>query len=222
VKTLIGVIAAAGTLAAAAQVHAQPQRGLPHGSYERSCTDIRMQGQFLSATCRGAHGGGASSINVQSCAGDIGVDDSGALVCAGPGAAPTPGPAYGQAAPSYRDDRRAPPPPPAYGDRDRGYGERDRGGYRDREDRRGFGGVTLFGGREMRGPSIRIDGPTRNLSGIGLNDRVRSIELDRRSGPWLVCSDADFRGRCVTIDRSIEDTRRIGLGDAISSLRPLR
>lgn len=179
---------------------AQPQYRVPRGSYERQCTDIRMNGQFLSATCRGARGAGQSSINVQSCSGDIGVDASGALSCAGPGA-PTPPAVY------------APGPRPGYNPGP-GYGERPQ--------RYGRDSVTLFGGRNWRGPSARIDGEAPNLGSTGLNDRIRSIQLDRASGPWIVCSDANYRGRCVTIDRSVSDTREIGMRDAISSLRPAR
>jgi hypothetical protein len=61
-----------------------------------------------------------------------------------------------------------------------------------------------------------------NLANTGMNDRIRSIQLDGRSGPWIVCTNANFRGRCATIDRSIDDTGRIGMLDAISSLRPAR
>jgi hypothetical protein len=82
--------------------------------------------------------------------------------------------------------------------------------------------VTLYGQRNMRGTAFHIEGDTPNLSSTGLNDRVRSIELDRRSGPWIVCTDANYRGRCTTISDSVSDTRRIGMGDAISSLRPAR
>lgn len=185
----------------AAQAFAQPQPP-PRGSYERQCTDIRMNGQFLSATCRGARGGGPSSINVLSCSGDIGVDATGALSCAGPGAA-APAPAYGQ----------GPAPRPGYDPRS-GYGERG--------PRYGREPITLFGGRNLRGRSIRIDGPTPDLGSTGLNDRVRSIQLGRRSGPWIVCTDANYRGRCTTIGESVSDTRAIGMGDAISSLRPAR
>ena len=188
----------------AAQAVAQPQYPAPRGSYERQCTDIRMNGQFLSATCRGARGGGQSSINILSCSGDIGVDATGALSCAGPGAA-TPPPAY---APGL-------PPRP-------GYDQRPGSGYGDRPHRYGRDTVTLFGGRNWRGPSIRIDGDTPNLGSSGLNDRVRSIQLGRRSGPWIVCTDANYRGRCTTIGESVSDTRAIGMGDAISSLRPAR
>jgi len=175
----------------------------PRGSYERQCTDIRMNGQFLSATCRGARGGGQSSINVMSCAGDIGVDVTGALSCAGPGAAAPAPPAYAPGRPGYGQGPGYNPGP--------GYGNRP-GRY----------SATLYGGRNFRGPSVQIEGDAPNLSSTGLNDRVRSIQLDRRSGPWIVCADAGFRGRCTTIRDSVADTRRIGMGDAISSLRPAR
>lgn len=177
--------------------HAQPR-----GSYERLCTDIRMNGQFLSATCRGTRGPAQSSLNVGSCASDIGVDAEGGLVCAGPGPGVEP--------------RRGDYPPPGTV-----YDDRRGGGYDDRRD--GYYGretATLFAGRAQRGQSIRIIGPTPNLSNTGLNDRVGSIQLDRRSGPWIVCTDANYRGRCTTVNRSVNDTRSIGMRGAISSLRP--
>ena len=209
-RITLGLAALALTASASAAL-AQPRApGAPRGSYERQCSNIQMNGQFLSAVCRGAHGGGQSSINVASCSGDIGVDATGALSCAGPGAA-------------------APAPPNVYAAPPAGYGQRDRGDDARAYDNRGYdnrgygrGAANLFAGRDFRGEPVRIDGPTPNLARLGLNDRVRSIELDRRAGPWLVCSDADYRGRCVTVDRSVADTRQIGLRDAISSLRPLQ
>ena len=200
-RTILGLSALALMAAPVTAALAQPQAAPPRGSYQRQCTDIRMNGQFLSATCRGARGGGQSSINVLSCAGDIGVDASGALSCAGPGAAAPAPPAYGP----------GPRPRPDYG---HGYGERPRPYGRDI--------VTVYGRRNFRGPSVRIDGDAPNLSSTGLNDRVRSIQLDRRSGPWIVCTDAGYQGRCITIRDSVADTRRIGMGEAISSLRPAR
>jgi hypothetical protein len=193
-RILLGLSALAA-LALATAAQAQPA---PPGSYRERCTDIRMNGQFLSATCRGLRGGGQSSINVQSCAGDIGVDETGALSCQGPGAAPRPGynPGPGPGYPGR--------PPPIVGPE---YG-RDM--------------ITVYSRRNWDGRSERFDGPVANLDNIGLNDHIRSIRLGRRSGPWLVCSDANFRGRCERIDGDLDDTRRIGLDRAISSLRPLR
>jgi hypothetical protein len=197
-KVLLG--AAALTLlagAAAAQPYAPPP-----GSYQRQCESFRMEGQFLHARCRGA----VSSINVLSCSTDIGVGPDGGLVCGGPGVGAAPPPAYS--------------PRPAYGAAP-DYGRDDYGRYRgDRYGRYGRDAIVVFSGRNSRGRSLRLDHEVPNLEELGLNDRVRSIRLPRRSGPWLVCEHANYRGRCETVTASIADTRRLGL-DGISSLRPL-
>jgi hypothetical protein len=176
---------------------AQP---LPPGDYRSRCRDIAMNGLFLSATCGGARGGGQSSINVQSCPGaNISVDASGALVCAGVagGRPPPPGPGTGYPGgpgnPGY-------PGGPGYG----------------------RNAITVYAKKNFGGGSQRFDYAIGNLGNTGLNDRIRSIRLERRSGPWLVCEDANFRGRCQQIDRSVSDTRKIGMDRAISSFRPLR
>jgi beta/gamma crystallin len=206
-RTILGLSALALLALPVSAALAQPQPGPPRGSYQRQCTDIRMNGQFLSATCRGARGGGQSSINIASCASDIGVDATGALSCAGPGAAAPAPPAYAPA-PGYRDER--------------GGGDRNGRGYGDRRERGGRDAVTVFSGRNWRGQAVRIDDAVGNLADRGLNDRIRSIQIAPRSGPWMVCSDAGFRGRCMTVERSVADTRDIGMRDSISSLRPLR
>jgi len=171
-----------------------PPQGPPQGSYLRHCTDVRMEGQFLHAYCRGSQGAGRSSINVLSCSTDIGVDASGGLTCIGPG---------GGAPPAVR------PAPPGYG-----YGARPPS-WSGREPQ-----AWLYPRRDWRGQPLRVGGEARNLRGLGLNDRVRSIRLERGSPPWLVCADAGYRGRCVTIRASVADTRTLGMDNAISSLRP--
>jgi hypothetical protein len=206
---MMGLAAFVGLTAVATGAAAQPP---PRGSYMSQCTDIRMNGQFLSATCRGARGGGQSSINVASCATDIGVDASGALSCGGAGAAiappPGPGPGY-PGGPGHGGGGR--PPYPGNG----GGGYRPPGG--------GYGGgITLYSERNFRGRPVQVEGAAANLAGYGINDRVRSIRLDRRSGPWMACADANYKGRCTTVTSDVADTRRIGMGDAISSLRPAR
>lgn len=193
-RTLLG-LAAVAVLTLPAVAQAQPA---PPGSYRERCTDIRMNGPFLSATCRGARGGGQSSVNIGSCSGDIGVDASGALSCQGPGAGYNPGPL-----PPGVGDPRPPserPPPPGYG--------RD--------------SLTVYSKKNFQGRSQRIDRGVADLDDLGLNDQIRSIEVGRRSDPWIVCTDANFRGRCERIGRDLADTRRIGMDRAISSLRPER
>ncbi|MFI4963741.1 MAG: beta/gamma crystallin-related protein [Caulobacterales bacterium] len=194
-------------LLGAGSAFAQPRYAPPRGSYERQCGNIQMNGQFLSATCRGTQGGGQSSINILSCSGDISVDPSGALSCLGPGAKPPPAVRYDAPRNYLPDQRQGYDPGARYGARPGRY-ERD--------------AVTLFSARNWRGQPVRIEGEAANLDAVGLNDQVRSIQLGRGSGAWLVCSDANYRGRCVTISQSLADTRAIGMRDSISSLRPAR
>jgi hypothetical protein len=195
---------ALGALAfiSAAPAMAQPGYGgaVPPGPYQRQCSNIRMEGQFLHAYCRGAREAGESSINVQSCSTGIYVDDSGGLTCVGPG---------GGAPPAVRDA------PPGYNTGQQTY---DRG-YQDRGYDRGRSraSAVLFERRGYRGEASRVAGPSPD---VGL--RVGSIQLDRRSGPWLVCSDRGFRGRCVTITSSVSDTRSLGLRGGVGSMRPTR
>jgi hypothetical protein len=191
----LAALTLAATTLTATGANAQPA---PPGSYRERCTDIRMNGQFLSATCRGARGGGQSSINVASCAGDIGVDAAGALSCQGPGAGHNPPLPPGVGAPRPPVLR----PPPGQG--------------------QGRDAITVYSRKNFQGRSARFDHSIANLGAVGMNDSIRSIRFERRSGPWMVCTDANFRGHCDILDRDIEDVHRIGMDRAISSLRPSR
>src|SRR5215468_2895880 len=51
-----------------------------------------------------------------------------------------------------------------------------------------------FGGR-----SFSANQTIPNFAGVGFNDRAGSVII--RSGSWQLCSDAYFRGRCVTLNR---------------------
>ena len=179
----------------------------PPGPYQSQCSNIRMNGHFLTAWCRGTRGSGESSINIESCSTPIGVDPSGGLSCIGPG---------GGAPPAVRDA-----PPGYYTGEQPAYGRPgDDGRYADGARRRDQPMATLYEGPGYRGRPVRLYGPMPDLNRTGLNDRVRSIQVDRRSGPWLVCSEANYGGRCVTVRRSVPDTRVFGMSDSISSVRP--
>ncbi|OYU70681.1 MAG: hypothetical protein CFE28_12165 [Alphaproteobacteria bacterium PA2] len=52
------------------------------------------------------------------------------------------------------------------------------------------------------------------------NDMAISLKISGR-GNWEVCADANFRGNCQTFDRDVPDLRRYGLGETISSVRPV-
>lgn len=134
--------------------------------------------------------------------------------------------------PPYQDDRYRPPNADDRYQGDRYQGDRyqddrypndryptDR--YRPSDGDRGPV-ATLYEGPGFRGRSVQVYGETSNLAKTGLNDRVGSIRFGRRSGPWEVCKDSKFRGRCLVVRDDVRDTNEIGLGAAISSLRPAR
>lgn len=83
----------------------------------------------------------------------------------------------------------------------------------------GRGGITLYGGPDFRGQLFESRREVTNLP-RQFNDRAMSVRVEGR-GAWQVCSDADFRGRCQIIDRGVSDLRQLGLGMAISSMRPV-
>lgn len=112
-------------------------------------------------------------------------------------------------------------------DRDR---DRDRYGDRDRYPRpggppfgEGFapgGRITLYSGPNFSGQPFEARREFTNLP-REFNDRALSLRIDGRR-PWQVCSDSDFRGRCQVFDRDVPDLRAVGMGFAISSMRPVR
>ena len=52
------------------------------------------------------------------------------------------------------------------------------------------------------------------------NDRAMSLRIEGR-GAWQICADSDFRGRCQIFDRDVPDLRQYGLGEAVTSMRPV-
>ncbi len=91
----------------------------------------------------------------------------------------------------------------------------DRRDDRDNRD----GGVTLYADVGFAGVS-RTASETRDFRTLNFNDTLSSIRI--RSGTWEFCTDADFRGRCMTFDRDVPSLVSQGLNDAISSMRRVR
>lgn len=88
----------------------------------------------------------------------------------------------------------------------------------DRWDGRG-GAISLYPNPDFRGPSFNADREFSNLP-RQFNDGAMSISI-RGRGAWEVCTDANFRGRCQVITRDVRDLRQLGMGQAISSFRPV-
>lgn len=80
--------------------------------------------------------------------------------------------------------------------------------------------VTLYEHDSFGGRSFVTQKPVANFARFGFNDRASSARV--RSGRWEVCTDAQFSGRCVILQRGdYPSLRELGLNDAISSIRPV-
>ena len=80
--------------------------------------------------------------------------------------------------------------------------------------------AVLYTSAGFRGASLRVRGPIANLANFrGFNDNVRSIRIVR--GRAQVCVDANFRGQCVTLSRSVADLEARELALDIALIRAL-
>ena len=80
--------------------------------------------------------------------------------------------------------------------------------------------IELYEHDDFAGRVFRAGAAVANLQPEGFNDTASSAQV--RSGRWEVCTDAEFRGRCVVLEPgSYRHLRERDLNDSISSLRPL-
>ncbi len=82
------------------------------------------------------------------------------------------------------------------------------------------GEITLYESAGFRGRSVSAEQAIADFADIGFNDRAASIVI--RRGAWQICSDAQFRGRCVTLNPGeYPSLDSMGLALAISSVREI-
>jgi hypothetical protein len=80
--------------------------------------------------------------------------------------------------------------------------------------------ITFYEHDRFGGRSFTANQSIQNFANIGFNDLVSSVIV--RSGSWQLCTDAYFRGRCVTVSPGEYPTmRNMDLNDRISSAREL-
>lgn len=79
-------------------------------------------------------------------------------------------------------------------------------------------GVTLYERDGFRGPSFSTGQPLADFSRQGFNDRASSIVVT--DGPWEVCDDVGFAGRCTVLRPGrYANLVAMGLDNRISSVR---
>jgi hypothetical protein len=81
--------------------------------------------------------------------------------------------------------------------------------------------ITLFGHDDFRGPRVTLTQAAHVFREFDFNDRASSVVVEGES--WEVCQDIDFRSRCaVLVPGSYPNLGAVGLGDLLSSARPMR
>jgi hypothetical protein len=77
--------------------------------------------------------------------------------------------------------------------------------------------VTLFKDPNFAGRQVTLRGYTPNLANIGFQDQASSMAV--ASGRWEVCTQPDFKGDCVTLNRGEYPTLDARLNHRIESAR---
>lgn len=81
--------------------------------------------------------------------------------------------------------------------------------------------VTFYAQEGFRGKTFTTDRPVNNLERYGFNDSASSAVVSR--GRWEVCTDEGFGGECRVLQKgSYDSLRGMGLGNRVSSVRPLK
>lgn len=171
----------------------------PDGSYARSCTDISVRGNQLTATCRDTRRNERTSVlDISRCGrGDI-ANDNGLLIC---------GTQRGQWVGNNNG-----------GGWNGGNGGNNGGGWGGNNGGWGQSSITVYESADYRGDSREFTSEDTNLGRTPFNDRISSVRVQ---GRWEVCTDANFRGRCRIIDGDVRNLAPLGLDRNISSLRPV-
>ena len=79
-----------------------------------------------------------------------------------------------------------------------------------------WGTIVLYSAPHYRGNFRTFRGSTNSLARTGWDNRARSVRVN---GRWGLCEFINFRGRCVTVTRSVPNLSSIGMAHRISSLR---
>jgi len=80
--------------------------------------------------------------------------------------------------------------------------------------------IVLYQNDNFSGPRYSANQSVADLGNAGFNDRASSAQV--RGGSWQLCSDAYFRGQCVTLGPgNYPSLGAMGLNDRVSSLREI-
>lgn len=82
----------------------------------------------------------------------------------------------------------------------------------------GAADLTLYSDSDFQGRPLNVVIDLRQLGSLNFNDRASSVVIEK--GAWVLCSDEDFGGKCVTLEPGrYGSLKELGLDDTVTSVR---
>lgn len=82
----------------------------------------------------------------------------------------------------------------------------------------GAADLTLYSDGDFQGRPLNVVIDMRQLGSLNFNDRASSVVIEK--GAWILCSDEDFAGKCVTLEPGrYGSLRDLGIDDNVTSVR---
>ena len=82
----------------------------------------------------------------------------------------------------------------------------------------GAADLTLYTDGDFQGRPLNVVIDLKQLGTLNFNDRASSVVIEK--GAWVLCSEEDFGGHCITLEPGrYPSLRELGLDDAITSVR---
>jgi hypothetical protein len=82
----------------------------------------------------------------------------------------------------------------------------------------GAADLVLYADDQFQGRPLNVVIDLRQLGSLNFNDRASSVVIEQ--GAWVLCTEEDFSGRCVTLEPGrYPSLQALGLDDTITSVR---
>jgi hypothetical protein len=78
--------------------------------------------------------------------------------------------------------------------------------------------LTLYADDDYQGRALAVVIDERQLGVLNFNDRASSVVVE--NGAWVLCTDEDYDGQCITLEPGrYTSLQALGINDAITSVR---
>jgi hypothetical protein len=82
----------------------------------------------------------------------------------------------------------------------------------------GAADLTLYTDAEFQGRPLNVVIDLKQLGSLNFNDRASSVVIEKDA--WILCSEEEFAGKCVTLEPGrYGSLRELGLDDNVTSVR---